>query len=127
MSRVHAAPVLNSASLPGHLRTVAVLDWLKAAVDDWTVVAGRSNGPIFQCVNKNGSVWGTGISEKVVWAVVKECAANAGNRPVRAADLHRTCARLCHDASGEPEQTQFLLGHVSLQTTEHYPGSAGKG
>jgi integrase len=27
-------------------------------------------------------------------------------------------AKLCHDAGGELEQIQFLLGHVSVQTTE---------
>jgi integrase len=32
-------------------------------------------------------------------------------------DLRRTCARLCHASGGELEQIQFLLGHVSVQTT----------
>jgi integrase len=35
----------------------------------------------------------------------------------------RTCAKLCHDTGGELEQIQFLLGHVSVQTTERYLGS----
>jgi hypothetical protein len=33
-------------------------------------------------------------------------------------DLRRICARLCHVAGGELEQIQFLLGHMSVQTTE---------
>jgi Phage integrase family len=37
-------------------------------------------------------------------------------------DLRRTCARLCHQAGGELDQIQFLLGHVSIQTTERYLG-----
>src|SRR5580704_139940 len=37
-------------------------------------------------------------------------------------DLRRSCARLCHDSGGELEQIQFLLGHVSVQTTERYIG-----
>jgi len=37
-----------------------------------------------------------------------------------------TCARLCHLAGGELEQIQFLLGHASVQTTEHYLGCKQK-
>jgi hypothetical protein len=32
------------------------------------------------------------------------------------------CARLCHQTGGELDQIQFLLGHVSVQTTERYLG-----
>ena len=38
----------------------------------------------------------------------------------------RTCARLCHLAGGELDQIQFLLGHVSIQTTEQYLGCKQK-
>jgi site-specific recombinase XerD len=43
-------------------------------------------------------------------------------RTIAPHDLRRTCARLCHQAGGELEQIQFLLGHVSVQTTERYLG-----
>lgn len=44
--------------------------------------------------------------------------------PLRVAphDLRRTYARLCHEAGGELEQIEFLLGHVSAQTTKRYLG-----
>jgi integrase len=35
-------------------------------------------------------------------------------------------ARLCHLAGGELDQIQFLLGHVSIQTTEQYLGCKQK-
>jgi integrase len=45
-------------------------------------------------------------------------AATSERRLCRMRHKRRTCARLCHLASGELDQIQFLLGHVSIQTTE---------
>ena len=35
-------------------------------------------------------------------------------------------ARPCHQSGGELDQTQFLLGHVSIQTSERYLGCKQK-
>jgi integrase len=67
-----------------------------------------------------GSVWGDGITEKVIWHVVKEMAVIARIPKLSPHDCRRTCAKLCHAAGGELEQIQFLLGHVSVETTERY-------
>lgn len=83
-------------------------------------------GCVFRSINKSGRVWGTGLTEKVVWNVVKTFAKQAGFEKVAPHDLRRTCARLCHVAGGELEQIQFLLGHVSVQTTERYLGCKQK-
>jgi len=56
-------------------------------------------------------------------ALVKQYAAKLGLARIAPHDLRRSCARLCHAAGGEMEQIQFLLGHVSVQTTEKYLGS----
>jgi site-specific recombinase XerD len=69
-----------------------------------------------------GSVWGDGITEKVIWHVVKEMAVIARIPKLSPHDCRRTCAKLCHAAGGELEQIQFLLGHVSVETTERYLG-----
>jgi len=50
------------------------------------------------------------------------CARNVGVAKLAPHDLRRTCARLCHASGGELEQIQFLLGHVSVETTERYLG-----
>jgi integrase len=52
--------------------------------------------------------------------VVRDAASRAGIAKLAPHDLRRTCARLCHRAGGELDQIQFLLGHVSIQTTERY-------
>jgi integrase len=107
----------------GHVRTVPVPDWVKAALDEWLNAARIDAGLIFRCVTHSGTVWGSGISEKVVWWVVRQCAKKVAIDRVAPHDLRRTCARLCHSAGGELEQIQFLLGHRSVETTERYLGS----
>ena len=57
-----------------------------------------------------------------MWHVVKEFAAKTGVSKLAPHDLRRTCAWLCRAAGGELEQIQFLLGHISVQTTERYLG-----
>jgi integrase len=105
-----------------HIRTVPVPDWVKSAVDAWASSAPVTKGRLFRCVSRKGSVWGDGITEKVIWHVVKASAAAAGIAKLSPHDCRRTCARLCHAAGGELEQIQFLLGHVSVETTERYLG-----
>jgi hypothetical protein len=61
-----------------------------------------------------------------VWHAVKRCALRVGIIGLAPHDLRRSCARLCHDAGGELEQIQFLLGHSSVQTTERYIGCKQK-
>jgi site-specific recombinase XerD len=65
---------------------------------------------------------GDSFTPKVVWAIVKANSKSCGLPSVAPHDLRRTCARLCHQAGGELDQIQFLLGHVSIQTTERYLG-----
>ena len=83
------------------------------------------NGAItlpFESVCRAGKTWGDMVSERVVWHVVKQYAQAVGLAQVAPHDLRRSCAKLCHACGGELEQIQFLLGHVSVQTTERYLG-----
>jgi len=106
----------------GHIRTVPIPEWVKSALDHWTRAAGVTEGKIFRAVARAGKVWGKGISQNVVWYVVKTCCERAGLEHIAPHDLRRTCAKLCHTSGGELEQIQFLLGHASVQTTERYLG-----
>jgi integrase len=110
----------------GHVRTAPVPAWVKTAVDAWTTAAGITDGRVFRSINKAGRIWGDGMTPKVIWEVVKAAALKAGIERLAPHDLRRTCARLCHLAGGELEQIQFLLGHVSVQTTERYLGCKQK-
>jgi site-specific recombinase XerD len=106
----------------GHVRTVPVPDWAKAMVDEWTTTAGITDRKLFRSIRKNGVMWGNGLTQNVVWYVVREAARRASIDRLAPHDLRRSCARMCHLAGGELEQIQLLLGHASVQTTERYLG-----
>lgn len=91
----------------GHMRTVPMPDWVKHVLDDWLNAAGLTSGRVFRRVKRAGRIWGDGMTEKVVWHVVREYAKKAGIHKLPSHDLRRTCARLCHTAGGELEQIQF--------------------
>jgi len=114
--------VIDLVGKGGHIRTVPIPNWVKAALDQWTRAANVTEGKIFRAVARMGKVWGRGISQNVVWYVVRTCCEKAGLEHIAPHDLRRTCAKLCHDRGGELEQIQFLLGHASVQTTERYLG-----
>ena len=62
----------------GHIRTVPDSAWVKAALDEWIATAAITEGKIFRAVARTGKVWGKGISQNVVWYVVKTCCEKAG-------------------------------------------------
>jgi integrase len=106
----------------GHVRTVPVPDWVMEELRLWLNAAEIDRGKIFRRVTKMGRILGEGMTEKAVWHIVKDSAKVIGGEKLAPHDLRRSCARLCHAAGGELEQIQFLLGHVSVQTTERYLG-----
>ena len=106
----------------GHTRTIPMPGWVKNVLDQWIQAANITSGKLFRRVHKMGKAWGERLTEKAVWQVVREYATKAGIDKLAPHDLRRTCARLCYAAGGELEQIQFLLGHVSIQTTERYLG-----
>jgi integrase len=104
------------------IRTVPMPGWVKTYVDEWIAAAKIGGGKILRPIRKNGSIWGRKLTQNVIWYTVRLCANRAGIGKLAPHDLRRSCARLCHNAGGELEQIQFLLGHSSVQTTERYIG-----
>jgi site-specific recombinase XerC len=51
----------------GHVRTVPMPLWVKAAVDCWTSAASVTSGRIFRAISRYGTPWGKGLSENVIW------------------------------------------------------------
>jgi integrase len=69
-------------------------------------------------INKAGRISEDGFTPKGIWAIVKANGKSCGLATIAPPDWRLTCARLCHQAGGDPEQIQFLLGHVTVQTTQ---------
>jgi integrase len=111
--------IVDLSGKGGHVRTVPVPDWVYDQLNEWMKAAHIETGKVFRRLSSAGRPWGEEVTEKLVWHVVKEFAAKSKLAPH---DLRRTCARLCRAAGGELEQIQFLLGHISVQTTERYLG-----
>jgi len=104
----------------GPVRTVPVPAWVKAAVDKWAAAAGITDGPVFRAINKTRRIAQRGFNPKVIWDVVKSGRSKCGLDG--AARFASNVCRLCHEAGGELEEIQFLIGHVSVQPTERYIG-----
>jgi hypothetical protein len=68
-----------------HIRTIPVPDWVKNLVDDWLQSAGISNGRIFRRVTRAGTVWGSGLTEKLFGTL----SGNMQEKPA-STNLHRT-------------------------------------
>jgi len=114
--------IVDMVGKGGRLRTIPVPAWCKGLIDAWIRDTGVTGGKVFRRVSKNGTRQDEGVTTDVVWYAVKRYAKRIGIDHLAPHDLRRTCARLCHEAGGELEQIQFLLGHASVQTTERYIG-----
>jgi integrase len=68
------------------------------------IAAKVTAGRIFRAISRHGTSWGKGISENVVWYVVRRCAERMQLDHLAPHDLRRTCAKLCHVNGGEIEQ-----------------------
>jgi len=79
----------------GHIRTIPVPEWVKEAIDSWTVGAGINAGPLLRSINKAGRIWGHGFTPKVIWAIVKANAKSCGLPSVAPHDLSDGPVRDC--------------------------------
>jgi integrase len=121
-SRENHGVIVDLVGKGGRLRTVPIPTWCNKLIDLWLQSAHVTQGKVFERASKDGTKQDNEITTSVVWSAVKRYAKQIGIAHLAPHDLRRTCARLCHDAGGELEQIQFLLGHASVQTTERYIG-----
>ena len=106
-----------------HIRTVPIPLWVKRDIDSWTESAQITDGRVFRSINKAGRISGNGMTPKLHWEVVEDVADRAGIEKMAPHDQEDLCSSL-PPRGGELDQIQFLLGHVSIQTT--FAGLGGK-
>jgi integrase len=90
----------------GHVRTVPVPTWVKAAVDNWLIAAGISAGPTFRAIYKASRIATSGFSSKVIWGVVQAECSKCGLDGVAPHDLRRY-------AESRIMPNRQLCGHAS--------------
>jgi integrase len=73
----------------GHIRTVPIPAWVKTGVEKWMEASGIADGALFRSIDKRGRVWGTGMTPKVLWEIVKAAAARANIPKLAPHDLRR--------------------------------------
>ena len=115
--------IVDLAGKGKRLRTIAIPNWAMTLVSNWREAGQITEGKLFRAVDKAGRVWGSGLTEKVIWWIAVEYANEVGIGRLAPHDLRRTCAKLCRSSGGDLEQIQLLLGHASIQTTERYLGT----
>jgi site-specific recombinase XerD len=84
----------------GRVRTVPMPAWVTTAVVVWIDATGITSGRIWLPINKGGRLWGGGLTEKVIWQVVEQYAAEVGLANVAPHDLRRTSVKLCRAGGG---------------------------
>jgi len=109
------------------VRTVPVPAWVKTAVDKWTENAPIANGKLFRSIRKNGTVWGDGITQNVVWYVVKGCAAQVGT-PRPEEDLREIVPRCGRRIGADPVPAGTCLrsDHRTIHRLQAGSGARGE-
>jgi site-specific recombinase XerD len=106
-------------------RIVPLPPWTKLAVDKWLAMGQIRTGAIFRAVDRQGLPSERRLSSPMVLEIVKAYGKQVGLR-ISPRGLRWTCAMLCRSRGADLEQIQLLLGHSSIQMTEHYLGARRK-
>ena len=103
----------------GHMRTVPVPGWVKSAVMPRRALP-TCRAEFFFVQSERPARCGVRASQPSHLIHRPESSGGLWLRDSGASSLRRTCTRLWCQAGGELEHIQFLLDHVSVQTTERY-------
>lgn len=90
--------IVDLVGKAGRVRAVPVPLWVKTAIDNWSSSAGIGEGRLFRAIQRNSALWCHGVTQNIVWYLVKNCSKRAGIEKLSSHDLRRSCARMCPTA-----------------------------
>jgi integrase len=102
--------VVDLVGKAGRVRTVPIPAGVKTAVDAWAESVPIVVGKLFRSIRKNGTVWGDGMTQNVVWYAVKACAKRVDIKKLAPHDVRRTCTRLCTPRAASWNRSNFFWG-----------------
>lgn len=100
-------------------RTVYVDNKAKQAMDDWLMIRGQIEGPLFVPVHQSGRMRITDLTAQAVYNILGKRAGQAGIMNVSPHDLRRTAISNLIDAT-DLSTAQKIAGHADPKTTARY-------
>lgn len=101
-------------------RTIFLPGGTVAAVQAWLELRGREGGPLMTQVSKSGRVRMHGITDQLVYHIVRKRHLQAGVAPFTPHDLRRSFVSELLDDGVDLATVAKQVGHFNVQTTARY-------
>ncbi len=101
-------------------RTVYASNGGKQALDQWIQERGDELGPLFQAMQKGGTIERRRLSDQSIYDLLQYRAKEAGVENVSPHDYRRTFISDLLDAGADIATVQRLAGHSNVSTTQRY-------
>lgn len=101
-------------------RTAYLENGARAALDDWLLIRGKSQGALLCPVSKAGEIERRALTPQVIYNALAKRAEQAGVQDVSPHDWRRTFAGNLLDEGVDISTVAQLMGHASVTTTARY-------
>jgi len=101
-------------------RNVAVVDGVRAALEQWLKIRGKRAGPLFYAMKRGGGLVPRALVAGTIRHICQQRAAAADLAPFSPHDLRRSCATELLDQDVDLATVSQLLGHSETDTTVKY-------
>ena len=92
----------------------------KDALDDWLIVRGSADGPLFFRIQKGGQILTGRLTTQAVYYITQQRARKSGVRSFSPHDMRRTFVSDLLEAGADLSTVSRMAGHANVQTTARY-------